>query len=105
MYKGEKIKGVKGGGGKVGITLHAPDEYDNSIKAKVTNKHGLPLDDVTLTNVAYMPSGAYNLFSGSKMLKDGWKLVGDEHSIRINKNLCNFRRWNSDFQRFFSTSQ
>ena len=51
----------------------------------VCNKFGNQLNRVTIHDVAVIPSAGYNLFSISKMLKQGWKLTGDEELLVITK--------------------
>lgn len=51
----------------------------------VCNKFGNQLNRVTIQDVTVISSAGYNLFSISKMLKQGWKLTGDEELLEITK--------------------
>jgi len=43
----------------------------------VCNKFGREVRSVTIKDVAVIPSSSFNMFSLSKVVKDGWLLSGD----------------------------
>ena len=49
------------------------------------DKHGHEVGPARLTGVNLLPSAAFNLFSVSKMLKQGWSLSGSSEKIVISK--------------------
>ena len=50
------------------------------------DKHGQEVGPARLTGVNLLPSAAFNLFSISKMLKQGWNLSGSSEAIVISKD-------------------
>jgi hypothetical protein len=50
------------------------------------DKCGNELHEATLQDVTHLPDGKFNLFSLSKLLKQGWKLTGDKMSIKLAKD-------------------
>lgn len=57
-----------------------------NIKGMIVNKCGQHVGKAMLTDVTYLPHGWFNLFSVTKLQKEGWKLSGDEESIWLQKN-------------------
>ena len=55
------------------------------IKGKLFNKNTQNWDNVTIQDVSIMPTAKFNLFSVTQMFKKGWKMEGDEESIRLTK--------------------
>jgi hypothetical protein len=49
------------------------------------DKHGNELGQSTLTDVTHLPTGMFNLFSLTKMMKLGWTLGGDSKSVWLTK--------------------
>jgi hypothetical protein len=50
------------------------------------DKHGTELGTTKLTEVTYLPSGKFNLFSLTKMHKQGWLLHGNKEKIWLTKD-------------------
>jgi hypothetical protein len=46
------------------------------IKGTMCDKHGVEIAVAKMTDVTFIPTGKYNLFSLTKMMKGGWKLNG-----------------------------
>ena len=46
------------------------------IPSVMTNKEGHKVP-IIMSDVTYVPSGCYNLFSITKLMKDGWMLQGE----------------------------
>jgi hypothetical protein len=57
-----------------------------NIRGMMCDKHGNELHEATLQDVTHLPDGKFNLFSSSKLLKQGWKLTGDKMNIRLAKD-------------------
>ena len=55
------------------------------IRGTVCNKEGKPDKEVVLQDVSYMPKGHFNLFSVTRLQKDGWILGGDSKAIWLTK--------------------
>ena len=55
------------------------------IKGKIFNKNDQKWDNVTIQDVSIIPAAKFNLFSVTQMFKKGWKMEGDEESIRLTK--------------------
>ena len=55
------------------------------IRGTLCNQYGQSLKETTLTDVACVPTGGLNLLSISRILKQGWKLVGDSKALKIKK--------------------
>ena len=55
------------------------------IRATVCDRKGNQLMDVKLTDVAINPNGTFNLFSTSKLQKEGWTLHGNDREISLKK--------------------
>jgi hypothetical protein len=51
----------------------------------ICDKHGQELQNVTLHDVTNSPSLKVNLFSTSKLQREGWKMMGDFNSIPMTK--------------------
>jgi hypothetical protein len=51
----------------------------------VCNQQGLELQRVLLHDVTYSPSLKFNLFSTSKLQREGWTMLGDYNSITMTK--------------------
>jgi len=49
------------------------------------DKHGTEKGYAVMKDVTLLPNGKYNLFSLTKMMKNGWKLGGDEKLIYLQK--------------------
>lgn len=49
------------------------------------NKEGNALGDATLKDVAYLPTSRFNLFSITKLQREGWVLHGDKDQISLTK--------------------
>lgn len=49
------------------------------------NKNGVPLRKATITNVEFMPEAVFNLFSLTKLQKDGWELYGNHKGFVVTK--------------------
>ena len=49
----------------------------------VCDNQGNQVVSVKMTNVALVPDCAFNLFSISKRLKQGWSLGGDAHALEL----------------------
>ena len=56
------------------------------IHAIVCDRKGNQMFDVKLNDVAVNPSGTFNLFSTSKLQKEGWTLHGNDKEISLKKN-------------------
>jgi hypothetical protein len=57
-----------------------------SISGTLHDKHGKERNQAALQDVTHLPSGKFNLFSLTKMQKDGWTLHGDDKAIWLSKN-------------------
>lgn len=55
------------------------------------DRHGNELSKGMLQNVTILPTEKSNLFSLSKMLKQGWKIDGDKAFIWIQKVVAEHR--------------
>ena len=55
------------------------------IRGTICNKEGKPDKEVVLREVSFMPKGRFNLFSVTRLQKDGWILGGDRSSIWLTK--------------------
>ena len=49
----------------------------------ICDNQGNQISPVRMTNVALVPDRAFNLFSISKRLKQGWSLGGDAHALEL----------------------
>ena len=56
------------------------------LKGTWCNKHGEHQATVKLTDVTFLPTASYNLFSLTRMQKKGWILGGDDESIWLTKD-------------------
>ena len=54
----------------------------------ICDKHGNELGTGKLTDVTVLPTGKYNLFSVTQMLKKGWKLSGNDQALTLAKGDC-----------------
>ena len=52
----------------------------------VCDKSGNQLQCTILKDVAIVPNSGYNLFSLTKMMSAGWKLIGDKKSLKLKKD-------------------
>jgi hypothetical protein len=57
-----------------------------SIEGAVCDKYGNELSRTKLTDVTHLPSGKFNLFSLTKMQKEGWLLKGNREAIWLTKD-------------------
>ena len=55
----------------------------SNIPGIVCDNQGNQVLPVKMTNVALIPDCAFNLFSISKRLKQGWSLGGDAHALEL----------------------
>ena len=55
------------------------------IRGTICNKEGKPDKEVMLRDVSFMPNGRFNLFSVTRLQKDGWILGGDSKAIWLVK--------------------
>eukprot|EP00957_Ditylum_brightwellii_P078036 5931877-Ditylum_brightwellii.AAC.1 len=55
------------------------------IQGIICDKNGNQLDHCKITNVKYCKGNAYNLFSITKHLKNGWTLHGNSSAIWVTK--------------------
>ena len=80
---GDKLRGqsiMVGNGKREATSMHG------SIKGQMTDKKGMKLGRATLTEVAYSPSMKFNSCSLSRLMKNGWKISGDEKGFKMTKN-------------------
>ena len=56
------------------------------IPGMVWDKNGNKLHPTILKDVAIVPNSGYNLFSLTKMMSAGWKLIGDKKSLKLKKD-------------------
>ena len=57
-----------------------------TIKGSICDKEGhVVYETSTLRDTVYVKNGTYNLFSLTKMVKEGWKLYGDVDKIELKK--------------------
>ena len=56
------------------------------IKGCKIDKNGNNVHKIRITNIMHSDSCRFNLFSMSRMVNEGWKLSGDEDSLRLKKN-------------------
>ena len=47
----------------------------------MTDKYGRNLREATLTEVLHVPTAAFNLFSVTRMMTKGWKLLGNTEDL------------------------
>jgi len=52
----------------------------------VCNKHGNQVGRAVIRDVTVLPSGAFDLFSLTKMISEGWKLGGTDKAIWLTKH-------------------
>jgi hypothetical protein len=57
----------------------------SDLKGTICDKHGREVSTATMTEVTYLKNGHFNLFSIPRMLKQGWKLGGDDEKIWLHK--------------------
>jgi hypothetical protein len=55
------------------------------IPGQVCNKNGSQLNRTIMKDVAPVPNGGFNLFSITKMMLKGWKLIGEKHKLMLKK--------------------
>ena len=55
------------------------------LQGTMCNKEGTELGNATLKDVAYLPTSKFNLFSVTKLQRDGWTLHGDKNQIKLTK--------------------
>ena len=60
-------------------------ECEIDIPTMVCNKSRNEKMGILMTGVSHMKNGNFNLFSVTNAMMSGWKLTGDEKSIRIQK--------------------
>ena len=63
-----------------------PVESEVDIPSTVSDRYGNALSRVKMTEVGYNPKGNFNLFSVSRCLMEGWKLVGDDTGMELTKD-------------------
>lgn len=56
------------------------------IPGTVCNKNGNQLHRTTMKDVALVPNGGFNLFSLTKMMSAGWKLIGEKNKMMLKKD-------------------
>ena len=56
------------------------------IPGMVCDKNGNKLHRTILKDVAIVPNSGYNLFSLTKMMSDGWILIGEKNSLKLKKD-------------------
>ena len=60
-------------------------EMIGDLQGTMCDKEGKELGPATLTDVAYMPTSKFNLFSTTKLLLNGWELHGNNSKIWLTK--------------------
>jgi hypothetical protein len=107
----ESLKGMKnlrmgGSGGCIKMASGRAKEAAiqvGDLPGIVCDQHGQALQNVILHDVTYAPSFKFNLFSTSKLQREGWTMVGDYNSNVLGLQLSitiTFRRNNSYKIRF-----
>ena len=71
---------TNGNGSKTGIT-HLAD-----ISGTICDKYGNQMTKAKMKDVKIAPGNKFNLFSITKRQKNGWKLMGDNNAIWLEKN-------------------
>ena len=56
------------------------------ISGLVCDKYGTEVRSAKLQSVRYCPSSKYNLFSGTLLMKQGWRMIGDDKGIKFVRN-------------------
>jgi len=82
----KNLKAVEEGTGViVGNGAHEMTKQKGDLDVDICDKHGTKLSTATLTDVNLVPTNKFNLFSLTKMQKQGWMLGGDSKSISLTK--------------------
>ena len=66
---------------RVGNGVHENVKKMANIRGMVCDKGRNELFRAILSDVAICPNAKYNLFSVTKMLRNGWRLSGDKNAI------------------------
>ena len=79
---GDKLKGqsIMVGNGKKEVT-----NMNGSINRLIIDKKGMEVGRATLTDFAYSPLMKFNLCSLSRLMKNGWKMSGDDNGFKMSK--------------------
>ena len=75
-----KDDGIAMGNGQIVKTIEIGE-----IRGTICDKHGNKLNRVRMTEVQYLPKMKYNLFSLTKRMNGGWKLISESEKIRLKK--------------------
>jgi hypothetical protein len=51
----------------------------------ICNNKGKEISHVIMSDIAYLPTGKFNLFSCSKLQQEGWIMHGDKEVIKMTK--------------------
>jgi len=55
------------------------------LKVTMCNKQGVMLGTGMIRDVVHLPTGCFNLFSVTKLIKDGWALGADKNALWLTK--------------------
>jgi len=81
---------VRSGTAKDSVTVGNRDKmiskHMGDIKGMITTKYGQEVAKVWLKDVAYTPKSKFNLLSLTKMMSEGWNMIGNNKKLTINKN-------------------
>ena len=61
-------------------------EYMGNIPVEICNRHGVKLNAAKIVDVNYVPHNKFNLFSLTKMIKQGWIWHGNKEQIWLTKD-------------------
>ena len=61
-------------------------ECMGNIPIEICNRHGMKLNAAKIVDVNYIPQNKFNLFSLTKMIKQGWILHGNKERIWLTKD-------------------
>jgi hypothetical protein len=88
-HKKGMTKGNEAAAGEDSVTVGDGTNVKASKVANVCSmmcdKCGKEFNEATMQDVTHLLDGNFNLFSLSKLLKEGWKLAGDKMSIKLTK--------------------
>ena len=70
---------------KIASGTHEGAAQIGDLPCVVCNQFGQELQEVVLKDVTHSPSLKFNLFSTTKLQREGWKMIGDYSSITMQK--------------------
>lgn len=81
---------MKSASGKDNITVGNGDQVKamniGDISGMICDKHGEEKNTAVISDVTLLSNGAFNLFSVTKMIKNGWSITGNEQALVLKKD-------------------